>query len=215
MAGAFDGFLGAVLGGVSDRVMPVLEHSFRPWVANLTTEALKAWTPHLVAGIRCGVPVSPSNPAKCGAPAVRGCFCCGAMTCLHHAMVAQTSDVVCIKCVTDYMRLLRERGQEPQRPQAPWVESPFEEGKARAKTEGESRSRRQDSDEEEKARLREKHLRTLGLDEDADADEIKSAYRDAVKKWHPDRATTESDKARHTKKFLKIQAAWDYLSKKE
>lgn len=208
MAKAFDGFLGAVLGSVSDRVMPVIDQSLRPWIANLSAEALKSWTPVLVAGVRCGVPVSPTSQVRCGGPGVRACICCATPVCLHHAMVAQTADVVCIKCVTDYMKLLRERGQEPATPHAPWVESGFEGGKARAKAPPPPPS---GHGEEDESVLREKHLKVLGLDEDADEDEIKAAYRELVKRYHPDKASSEAEKTRFNKKFLKIQAAWEYL----
>lgn len=208
MAKAFDGFLGAVLGSVSDRVMPIIDHSLRPWIANLSTEALKSWTPALVAGVRCGVPVSPQSQVRCGGPGVRACICCGVPSCLHHAMVAQTSDVVCIKCVTDYMKLLREKGREPATANAPWVDSQFEEGQSKHQAPPPPPP---SSSAEEDSRLREKHLRTLGLDEDSDEDEIRTAYRELVKQWHPDKAKTEAEKTRFNKKFLKIQAAWEYL----
>lgn len=207
MAGAFDGFLGAVFGSVSDRVMPVIDHSLRPWIANLSTEAIKSWTPLLVAGVRCNVPVSPTSQVRCGGPGVRACICCNVPVCLHHAMVAQTADVVCIKCVTDYMKLMREKGQEPAVANPPWVESGFEGGKARAKAPPPP----QGPSVEDEQKVRERHLRALGLDEDADEDEVKAAYREMVKKYHPDKASSEVEKARFNKKFLKIQAAWEYL----
>lgn len=208
MPGPFDGLLGAVIGNLSDRISPVLDHSIRPWISNLTRDAMKSWTPVLLAGLRCGVPVSPTEGApRCGGPAVASCICCGKTTCLHHALVAQTAAIVCIGCVTEYMALLRKNGGSAVQ-DAPWVESRFEGGAPRNPRQPPPPP----SSQEDEEKIRDKHLRTLGLDEDADEDDVKAAYREMVKTWHPDRASDEQ-KSRYNKKFLKIQAAYEYLSK--
>ena len=106
------------------------------------------------------------------------------------------------------MKLMRERGQEPVTQQPPWVESNFEQGQHKKQAEPPRHASVQDEE-----RIRDKHLRVLGLDEDADDEDIRFAYRDLVKAWHPDKAQGDLEKQKFHKKFLKIQAAWDYLSK--
>lgn len=206
MPGPLDGIFGAMFGSISERVAPVIDNSLRPWATNLARDAMKSWSPVLLAGLRCGVPVSPTTQIRCGAPAVSACICCGQPSCLHHALVAQTAAVVCIKCVTAYMALLRDQGGDHAAPHAPWVESPFERGQPRQPPPPPHAP----AAPVDAAALREKHLRTLGLDEDADDDDIRAAFKDMAKTWHPDRAS-EDQKARFTKKFLKIKAAYEYL----
>jgi molecular chaperone DnaJ len=52
----------------------------------------------------------------------------------------------------------------------------------------------------------------LGVNKGSSDDEIKKAYRNLVKKHHPDRFKQPSEKEEATKKFQEIQSAYDVLS---
>ncbi len=52
------------------------------------------------------------------------------------------------------------------------------------------------------------HYAALGLSRGADADAVRAAYRDAVRRWHPDRDPTPEAAA----KFLAAQRAFEVLS---
>lgn len=64
------------------------------------------------------------------------------------------------------------------------------------------------SDEEKK------HFTTLGLPIGATFDEIKAAYRDLMKKYHPDRFQDASQKKNAEERSMKINDAYDYFKKK-
>ncbi len=53
----------------------------------------------------------------------------------------------------------------------------------------------------------------LGVNQDASQDEIKKAYRDLARKWHPDR--NPGDKDGSEERFKEIQQAYDALSDPE
>ncbi|MGL5965309.1 MAG: DnaJ domain-containing protein [Fusobacteriaceae bacterium] len=57
--------------------------------------------------------------------------------------------------------------------------------------------------------------RTLGIQEGASKDEVKKAYRDAVKKHHPDRhvGASESDQAEHERLIKKINESYENIIK--
>src|SRR3954464_5754261 len=52
----------------------------------------------------------------------------------------------------------------------------------------------------------------LGVSKDASQDEIKKAYRELARKWHPDR---NPDDAQAEERFKEIQQAYDVLSDAE
>ena len=53
--------------------------------------------------------------------------------------------------------------------------------------------------------------KVLGISSSSSDDEIRTAYKKLVVKWHPDRAK-EDDKSRYEKMFIKIQQAYELLS---
>uniref|UniRef100_A0A9J2PAR5 J domain-containing protein n=1 Tax=Ascaris lumbricoides TaxID=6252 RepID=A0A9J2PAR5_ASCLU len=55
------------------------------------------------------------------------------------------------------------------------------------------------------------HYETLGIDRSADAKEIKAAYYELSKKYHPDRHTDASDKQHAAIKFQEVASAYEVL----
>ena len=58
------------------------------------------------------------------------------------------------------------------------------------------------------------YYKILGVDKTASDDEIKKAYRNLAKQWHPDRCTDASKKAEYENKFKDINEAYQVLSDK-
>ena len=57
--------------------------------------------------------------------------------------------------------------------------------------------------------------KALGLTKDATADEIKKAYRELVKKYHPDKVIADDQalKAGAEEKFKQVQKAYETIQK--
>jgi len=51
----------------------------------------------------------------------------------------------------------------------------------------------------------------LGVSETATSNEIRAAYRSTMRSVHPDRATSDADRARRTARSAEINAAWEVL----
>jgi curved DNA-binding protein CbpA len=54
----------------------------------------------------------------------------------------------------------------------------------------------------------------LGVTKDDDDESIKMAFKRRAKKYHPDKATTKSDKKKYEKRFMIIVESYDYIKKK-
>ena len=64
--------------------------------------------------------------------------------------------------------------------------------------------------------MREKdYFKILGVTENASQSEIKEAYRNLSKKYHPDRCPSESERQEYEEKFKEINEAYDVLSNEE
>jgi DnaJ-class molecular chaperone len=55
-------------------------------------------------------------------------------------------------------------------------------------------------------------LKVFGLKASASPEEIRSAYKKLVLRWHPDRHQDEESKAAAAEKFLRVQAAYEVLN---
>lgn len=187
-----DDLFGSLFGGFSRGAPPLITETLLPWANKVGLNAIARWSPVVASHIRCGLPVKMGSPHLCSNQAVSGCGCCKRPVCLDHAMVAPNADVICLKCVNEVFKLVQERAAKEDPPPRPRSMS--------------------DDGPEDRERLRKKHLKTLGLDDDDDVsiDEIKSAYRKLVAKAHPDKFP-ESERKAATKRFLKIQQAYDFL----
>jgi hypothetical protein len=58
----------------------------------------------------------------------------------------------------------------------------------------------------------ERAFRVLGVSEDASDDEVRRAYRDKLRRNHPDVKRSDAAKARAEAKFKEIRSAWDVVS---
>jgi len=56
---------------------------------------------------------------------------------------------------------------------------------------------------------------TLEISRDAETDEIKKAFREKAKIFHPDRVANEDDKSKAAQQFIAIKTAYDVLSNPE
>jgi len=186
---------GSLFGGFSRGAPSLVTEVLLPWANRMGVNALARWSPIVASSIRCGLPHKMGSPHLCANQAISGCGCCKSPVCLDHAMVAANADVICLRCVNETLKIIQERiAKDPSR--QPPKSRPMHEDEASA-------------DREEDRR---RHLATLGLDADDEPglEEIKLAYKSLVKKHHPDRVP-ESERKAATKRFLKIQAAYDFL----
>jgi len=188
---SLDEIFAGIFGGFARGVGPAVNDSLFPWLQKLGVAAITRWSGVIASGIRCAIPMRAGSRLPCGGQAIGGCACCGLPTCLEHAMVARTADVVCLKCINEYVSVVRERtrGAGPGRVDPP--------PQPQAVADHGERDRR-------------KHLKTLELEDPTTPDEIKMAYRKLALQHHPDRAP-EGEKKAATKKFMRVQAAYDFL----
>ena len=59
------------------------------------------------------------------------------------------------------------------------------------------------------------YYKILGVRRNANKKDVKKAYKDLAKKWHPDKFQEENEKKIAEKKFMDIAAAYEVLSDKE
>lgn len=192
----FEDLVGTLFGGFQRGAPPLVTEILLPWANKVGLGALARWSPIVGSNIQCDLPVKLGMPHRCAGRAVAGCGCCKKAVCLDHAMVAANADVICLRCVNEMLKITQERVASAAPPP----------GQDDAR-----RPNRGPVDPAQYARDRRKHLKVLGIEDDEpEVDDIKAAYRRLVAKMHPDRFPEDERKAA-TKRFLKIQQAYDFL----
>lgn len=168
-----------------------------PWVTRFLASAASKWLPILANEAPCQIatPDGKGGWKPCPHPAVSFCDCCGKPTCLHHGRVDANAGVICFPCVATACAMGRANRAANGTYAPP---NPAPNPKKEAKPPPEQKMPRSVA------------LRTLGLADGATALEIKSAYKEMAKKWHPDKHT-EADKPTAGARFREIQAAWNAL----
>ncbi len=172
-----------------------LTRSVMQWVADMQRNVLRRWKPIVASGMRCALRPRDERTGQfeqCAEPAIGACGLCRQPVCLRHSMIGQQADIVCTACLSDYVRMLRERdgGFRDHRTvygqSAPPTVAPDE------------------------AVLRKNHLRTLGLKEPTDWAEIHAAFRKKAARMHPDRAKP-GRRAEAEAKFKALNEAYQWL----
>lgn len=120
---------------------------------------------------------------RCVEPAISGCMLCGGMTCLAHALVSPSSGhVVCAKCIGGIPRTAPNAGAPPASNGMPYEEQ------------------------------RRRHLKALGLPPSATDEDVRVAFRELSKRYHPDRVAASKKDAAH-KKYVKLSEAFEWLKR--
>ena len=162
-----------------------------PWAVELLTVGANKWSAVQEAGFLCDVKLrgrTTGDTVTCKLPAVGACVVCASSCCLDHSFVKSDGTVICMACVNaakiQYKRSPGERGP---------VES-----------------------QEDKAELQKKYQKRLGLepDEKYSEEEIKAAYKKLAVKYHPDKAKTDEQREKFTKKSKEFNEAYHWLNKK-
>jgi len=120
-----------------------------------------------------------SGPAYCQAPAVGVCLICRRPLCLNHALVSVDASLVCYACMKTYAKVAK-----------PWVPPKQPRQRTAAQT-GLAWA-----------------YELLGVDEDATDAEVKKAYKQAVARYHPDRAADAAAAKADAQVFKTIQGAY-------
>jgi hypothetical protein len=189
----FSQLFGRVAHEVAREQTDPLTRMVMQWVADMQAHVLLRWRPVVESGIGCSL--RPKNPRTgafevCHAPAIGACGFCRRPVCLHHALIGQNADLVCSACLSDYMRIVQERGGAPagvgSAPEPP-----------RSPAEQEMLDRR-------------RYLKALGLREPVSWAIIHSAFRKKAARYHPDHAKP-GKRAEAEAKFKQINEAYQWL----
>lgn len=119
--------------------------------------------------------------AVCGLFAVGGCHICGRPVCLGHSLVSSDATIVCWTCV----RIARQHAK-PWKPPAQVSAGSPAEALAWA-------------------------YDLLGVNEDASAQEVKSAFKKRIAKFHPDTAPKGDDGKAHGDLVRTLKRAYDAI----
>ena len=96
----FNNLISQVLGQAGQTVKtkdPVIDRLLH-WVARLQIQVFGPWTQIGRSGITCDVRFRPhGSPSvmQCNSPAIAACIACGQTTCIEHALVAASGEVIC------------------------------------------------------------------------------------------------------------------------
>ncbi len=206
---AKEGFLG-VLGRFASHLSDAAPDGARnawtaigPWVGDLTRNASQLWLPHLLTGIPCEVLF---RAETCPQSAIAACSVCHCPTCLNHAFVARSGQVVCFPCVDRDIssRGAGTRGEAPGKPPPPpGAEPPPGPGAGRR-----APPPRPQTDPLLLARLANAR-KILRVKRSATWSEVEESYKALLARHHPDR--NPQDRAAAEKRFVQVRVAYDLL----
>lgn len=182
-------------------------------VAGRLLEHASRWSAVSASGLKCTIHmvVQGGQHARCVAGAIGTCVACNSPVCFNHAMISPgNGDMVCYGCVAKLTGASPHppRQEQPRPPPADgpqctcqhfWQVDPGCPVHGRASN-------------DEVGRKRRRYLGTLDLDEDADWEDVQYAYKQLVKKHHPDRHPP-SRRKRQEQRVKKINAAYAWLKK--
>jgi len=167
----------------------LLASALWPWVERMSTRIPMAWY-HPEVARHCDMPRASGH---CQAKAFSMCTICRRDVCLSHAFIDAEARAICYGCAD-----VARQHVQPVMNSAPGPEE------------------RQHQHAGASPDTREKDLakawRLLGLEPNADEEEIKQAYKDALKRYHPDRAKSAERKAANEAKFKQIRWAYDLIN---
>ncbi len=210
---AKEGFLGA-LGRFASAVVEGAPEGPRnawltlaPWVQDLTRSASQLWLPHLLTGIPCEVlyrdPATGIGMA-CPSPAIAACSVCRKPTCVNHAFVARSGQVVCFPCVKQDID-----DHAPPAPRVEWPPGTRGHAPPGAGAPPPGDPPKPAPDPLLRARLAQAR-KVIGVKRGATLAEITQAYRELAFKHHPDRNPT---KRGSDQRLQGINAAYEILKK--
>lgn len=194
--------MASALGGAPAGTSGVVWEEVRPWLSRLAMEASSRWTAMLAEGVPCAVPQMDRRAQfaeECEHDAVGHCRACSRATCLHHACVDVSGNVLCFVCMGQVVDQKRsERGSRGR-------------GRSRPKR---TRTKAEPSPSVKKGPPEWQVIRAfliLELQPASPWESVHARYRDMAKQWHPDRFTTPTQKAAATTRFQEITKAYNVL----
>lgn len=193
----FGNLISQVLGRAAQNVEtqdPTVDSLVR-WLARLQIQVFGPWTQVGRSGITCDVRFRPHDSPriiKCHSHAIAACIACGQSTCIEHALVAASGEVICRGCVD-----VAKRAAPPR--SGTW---------GSAGSSGSTGDPRRTGDDYRK--LRQRYLKRLGLSGSPTEKEVNLAYRKLAGKYHPDKFPPSRQKAAQ-KKFIALGEAKDWL----
>jgi len=174
-----------------ERAQALLFEVLLPWAGQVAGLAVNRWT-SMRSGRRshCRLQV---KGEPCRRASASTCFGCGKPVCLEHAFVGSDSTLVCWECMRVGVNtaVKGRKHSEHQPPPENW---------------NWDNSAAPSPEEQQKKDIGWAYA-TIGVAETATDDEIKSAYRKASAKWHPDRAKDPQEAKSHAEMFKSIQLA--------
>ncbi len=184
----FQQFVGQAVQGLNLQD-PKLQR-YVPWATELLTVGIGKWSTITESGFLCDTKLrgkTTGDVVTCKLPAIGACVVCSGSCCLDHALVKSDGTVICLACVEAAKIQYKRSGGRP----GP-VESP-----------------------EDKEELRRKYQKRLGLDpaKKYSEEEIKSAYKKLVVKFHPDKAKDDAQREKFTGKSKELNEAYHWLIK--
>lgn len=202
---SFQNLISQVLGHAAQNVStndPITDRMLH-FFARLQSQAFGPWSSIARSGMTCAVRFRPQGAPTvlhCSNPAIGGCIACGQPTCLEHALVSASGEIVCRGCVDD-VRI--RAGRHPGARSGHVGPSP------------ESGAGSASSAVEEHDKLRRMFLRRLKLKGSPSASQINAAYRKLAVQHHPDKFPSEKFSARRRRaeerKFKELSEAKDWL----